>query len=249
MTQSLPDPQSILAFDELTRTSPSAHYYGRRKLNVALTKYRMHEDFYNINKALDESSKIVDLRARYLREISKSVWTAATTEAEIKRFMDVNRMDVAASERIKTIEQKISTLGMAYYIDENGTLNRGYVVNDHIVDDKNPEHAEMLKFLDEMFHSWLVSHGMASDENGILHRTTKDGSLADPVSSDDVRKLLENAETGFELTVRKIVPNIDELSMVWSPPELVKRAEQEQAAKAPHEPKRAAGPQTSQKKQ
>lgn len=244
-----PDTQSIMAFDELTRTSPSAHYYGRQKLNLAVIKYHMQEDFNNIDKALDESSKIVDLRSQYLSAISKTVWAAAATEAEIKRFMDVNRMDVSASERIKTLDQKISTLVMAYYIDENGILNRGYVVNDQIVDENNAEHAEMLKFLDEMFHSWLVSHDMASDENGILHRTTKDGSLTDVVSSDDVRQLLENAETGFELTVRKIVPNIDELRMVWSPPEFVQRAEQEQAAEVPHEPEHVAGRQTSQKKQ
>lgn len=82
------------------------------------------------------------------------------------------------------------------------------------------------KLVDDMFHAWLISHGMGCDDEGKLHYRSKEGDLAGIVPADEFRSLFEDPEHGFEATVKQKFPDI-EFTLLWTPPEL-----QEQAAAA-----------------
>ncbi len=102
--------------------------------------------------------------------------------------------------------------------------------------DATPEQKEdKKKLIDDMFHSWLISAGLGSDDNGIIHYRSKEGVLSGVVPPEEFRRLLEDPETGLVNKVKHLSPNID-YTLLWTPPELQEEAAQrveENAAKSP----------------
>lgn len=223
MTVSLPDGKSIANANQLSSTSSVVNGFLRAKLNQILHKNHAVDEFKSINHALDETTKVTQVRAKLIAELSGKTWhaLAVDTDLEVLKAGTVNYLDASAIEGIQVLNKKlggdnqISKISMAYYIDENSQLNRGYVVNDQVLRDKNDE-----LVIDQMFHSWLISHNMASDDNGFIYRRTKDGVVTTQlVPADEIRGLLESPTTGLGTTIKKIDPDI-ELKLFWSAPEV-----------------------------
>ncbi|HVT61945.1 MAG TPA: hypothetical protein VHD33_00445 [Legionellaceae bacterium] len=219
----MPQAQCVAQAVELARPSKNAMDYLVVTLNAKITHYRVQEEYEPILKAVDESVKISEIRYQFLNEISQKTWTATATTIDLEKIKTspADYLMVPAREGIEKISEsmgQVSDITMVYYIDENAQFNRGYIVNDQIVDESNPEHLKMMQVLDQMFHAWLVSHDLASDTNGIIYKRKKDGDLGEKVDPTILLEILNDPETGFQNTVAKVDPDIH-LTMLWTPPE------------------------------
>lgn len=82
------------------------------------------------------------------------------------------------------------------------------------------------KLVDDMFHAWLISHGMACDNEGKIHYRDKEGVLGGTVPADEFRLLLEDPDHGLAAKAKQMMPDI-EFTLFWTPPELQEYAEQQ----------------------
>lgn len=221
----LPQAGCIGQATELARSSKHVMTFLSTKLKSIVTKHRAEDDYAEVLSLLDETSKVTDLRHTYLQGISSKCWTATATAADLDNITSHSGdyLIVPAIEGIKELnaalgeDNRLSNIMMAYYVDDRGQFNRGYVVNDQVIDENNDDHKKMLEVIDKMFHSWLVSHNMASDAEGIIHHRKKNGDLGKIVKAAEVTELLNHEETGFQNTITQVDPNI-QLEMLWSPP-------------------------------
>lgn len=224
----LPDGRSIALANQLASTSLVVNGYFRLRLDQILQGQNAVDEYKTITDALDETTRVTQLRSQLLDEISWKTWTATATPIELENIKagTINYLDASAMEGLKQLNQKlgvdkkVSNISMVYYIDVNSQLNRGYLINGELVANKEDE-----LVVDQMFHSWLISHNMASNDTGVIYRRLKDGTVTDQlVPPDEITKLLEDPTTGLETTAKKIDPSL-ELTMIWAPPEEVAAAE------------------------
>ncbi len=224
----LPDGRCIALANQLASTSSVVNGYFRQRLDKILQEQNAVDEYKTITDALDETTRVTQLRSQLLDEISWKTWTATATPIELENIKagTINYLDASAMEGLKQLNQKlgvdkkVSNISMVYYIDVNSQLNRGYLINGELVANKEDE-----LVVDQMFHSWLISHNMASNDIGVIYRRLKDGTVTDQlVPPDEITKLLEDPTTGLETTAKKIDPSL-ELTMIWAPPEEVAAAE------------------------
>lgn len=228
----LPDGKSIAMANQLSSTSLVVNRYLREKLNKILLTTNAVDEYKMVTDALDETTKVTGIRAICLAEISAKTWAATATQIELENIKagTINYLDASAIEGMKHLNAKLGTgktvsnIDMMYYIDNNSQLNRGYLINGELVADKDTE----LVF-DQIFHSWLISHNMASDDTGVIYRRLKDGTVTDQlIPSKEMTQLLEDPNTGLGTTAKKIDPTL-ELNMIWAPPEAVAMVEEQRA--------------------
>ncbi len=221
----LPQAGCIGQATELARSSKHVMTFLSTKVRSMVTKHRAQDEYAHVLSLMDETSKVTDLRDAYLQAISNKCWTATATSVDLDNIKSHSGdyLIVPAIEGIKELnaalgeDNRLSNIMMAYHVDDKGQFNRGYVVNDQVVDENNDDHKKMLEVIDKMFHSWLVSHNMASDAEGIIHHRKKNGDLGKIVKAEEVTELLNHEETGFQNTITQVDPNI-KLEMLWSPP-------------------------------
>ncbi len=228
----LPDGKSIAMANQLSSTSSVVNGYLRVKLNKILQANNAVDEYQSVIDALDETTKVTRIREKCLAEISAKTWGATATQIELENIKagTINYLDASAIEGMKLLNAKlgagktVSNIDMVYYIDKNSQLNRGYLINGELVADKDTE-----LVIDQMFHSWLISHNMASDDTGVIYRRLKDGTVTDQlVPSTEITKLLEDPITGLGTTAKKIDPTL-ELNMIWAPPEAVAMVDEQRA--------------------
>ncbi|PJD90426.1 MAG: hypothetical protein CK424_08940 [Legionella sp.] len=221
----LPQAECIGKATELARSSKNVMDFMSTKLRSIVTKYRADDEYGSVLSLMDETCKVTELRHNYLQAISSKCWTATATPVDLENIKSHSGdyLILPAMEGVKELnavlgeDNQLSNIVMAYYIDDKGQFNRGYVVNDQVVDEHNDEHKKMLDVIDKMFHSWLVSHNMASDAQGVIHHRKKNGDLGSIIKAEEVTELLNHEETGFQNTITQVDPNI-QLEMFWSPP-------------------------------
>lgn len=222
----LPKVANVAQAIELGQSSHNVMTYLRDHLLDSLQKERAVGDYTDVIQAVDETKKMAQLREEFLATISSGCWHGTASSQSVAMFKpnSVTHVDGQAIEGIQELNQELgkdnelSDIVMAYYIDDNAQFNRGYIVNQEIVDDSNPQHQKILEVVDKIFHSWLISNGMLADEHGVIHIKDKNGDLTQKAKREDIARLLEDPDKGLRNTVEKIDPNI-QLSMLWSPPE------------------------------
>ncbi|MCR9192799.1 MAG: hypothetical protein NXI01_09140 [Gammaproteobacteria bacterium] len=234
MTASLSDtlPQALCVDNarKLACSSKAVMGFLINTFNAKLTHLRATEEYSDITAALNETNKVTELRSQFLEAISSKTFRGAASKADLDKIKSqdtFNYMDIPAMEGMAEIneqlgaDQQVSQIVMAYYVDENAQINRGYVVNDQVVDESTPDGKKMMGVIDKMFHSWLVSHDMASDEQGFIYHRNKNGDLGEKLAGTEVetfKSSLEDPNTGFQTTIDKIDPKI-QIGLIWAPPE------------------------------
>jgi len=126
------------------------------------------------------------------------------------------------------VDLRLSALGVEL-VGSGGPLKESAMMDEtddavitQVVDVRKPDGKKMLGVIDKMFHSWLVSHDMASDEQGYIYHRNKNGDLGEKLAGTEVetfKTLLEDPNTGFQTTIDKIDPNI-QIGLIWAPPEM-----------------------------
>ena len=232
MGANLPDSQQIIHACELGRSSLRVMTYLSERLRVTLHKSRAQADYEVDIKAVDETFKITERRDGLMQSTSSKCWINPKLvtdtdlnifKADTLNYLDVSAMnDLEALNLVRDADHQLSDIVMAYYIDENAQFHRGYVVDDQVIDDTTEEHKKIVEALDKMFHSWLVTNKMESDDDGFIYVQNGKGKLEQTVNSAEVLELMQDPDNGFQRTVEKIDPNI-KWSMILMPPETVKQ--------------------------
>lgn len=229
MSATKPDGQSIAWADQLSSTSAHVNAYLRKKINEILRKHHAEEEYKSIIEALDETTRITRIRAKLMEDISGKTWAAIATESELENLKanTINYLDASAIEGMEHLKEhlgadkKVSNITMVYYIDANSQLSRGYLINGELIANKEDE-----LVVDKIFHSWLISHDMASDDKGMIYRRLKDGKVTDQlVPWQEVKSLLDEPTTSLQITAKKVDPNL-EFTILWAPPDAVSTAQQ-----------------------
>lgn len=227
MTTSIPDGRSIANADALATTLNSNNYM-RQTIDIMVTKNHLEEEFKEVNGALDQNSRIVQVRYGYMENLSAKCYMGMATDQDLEntRLGVVNFIDASVLEnlnKLKQQNQKISDVIMPFYIDDTSQLMRGYVIDGEAtgVDEDAEQDSEAInknKLVDDICQSWFVSQGLGSDENGRIHRRAKDGTLsAEVIAPDELRRRMEDPETGLAAKAKQLAPNTN-FSLYWKPP-------------------------------
>ena len=236
-----PEPQAIAKADELGRGSAVSMAFIEQGVTAMAKKLRILPDYNDILEAIRTSIESLAARGELLARVSKECWYGTAEEQQVEVFKSgtFNHVDGSAIQGIKKLNanlgkgHELSDIILVYDVDNNAQFNRGYMVNQEVMDVNNAEHKKILDVLDKIVHSWLVTNGMRADDTGVVFHKTEGTNRPKKTRPDDILRLIADEDKGLINTVKKLDPNIN-LSLVYAPPELQEEAKHRQSSEAPN---------------
>ena len=236
-----PEPQAIEKAAQLAGSSAVSMAFLEEGVTARATKMRNLPDYNAIIEEIHSRMASLAVRDALSDRVSKKCWDGRAEEQQVEVFKpgNFNYVDSQAIQGINELNvslgngHELSEIILVYDVDENAQFNRGYMVNQEVMDASNPEHKKILDVLDKIVHSWLVTNGMYADDVGVVFHKTKGANLPKKIQRDDILKLIADENKGLMSTIKKLDPNMN-LSLVYAPPELQNQAKRGQSPEAPN---------------
>jgi hypothetical protein len=238
--ETAPDADAILKANELSANSLEAVIFLDQALTAKVTKLNLVEEHQQTLEIIHHTKKSLEVRNELLDRVSEKCWRGDAEEQQVELFKPrtFNYVDGPAIQGIKELNaslgkgNELSQITLAYDVNEDSQFNRGYVVNQQVIDENKEQHKNMFNVLDRIFHSWLVTNDMIADDMGVIFHKANEGELPKKVKREALLGLIGDPEKGLLNTANKLDPNIN-LSLVWSPLEGQAELKKSEASEPP----------------
>ncbi len=210
------DNLSISKAIELCGNHINSLRYLQDALKESITQLCTQESNQAAMAAVEESLATALFVEDKVTSLLSKLHDGSITEAEINMLKPgyFNYQDSLVEKQLQSLDpssrDKLNNVMMVYDINHRSEFVRGYMSHDLPLDPTAENDKKIIDVMDQSFHSWLVSHQLASQQ-GVIYKTDKvdnQGFYVNKADPQMVSSLLRDPLHGLEATIKKQDPSI-----------------------------------------